>query len=219
MGIVHNLSAAARTPCAYEPTAREATALATFAKRKEAVRKAPYLKTEAVACGDSVQARLQPDHADRGVAYDLMMEAFAVTEFPLLEGLLKDLAGLARNGNAVDANSMNYAVSIARGIDPQDPTEALIASQMAAIHMSTMRFANLVATLSANSSNNSQLEAYERSMSRLARTFAAQVEALKRYRSKGEQRVIVRHVTVKDGGQAIVGNVSHGGGAEQENER
>jgi hypothetical protein len=33
--------------------------------------------------------------------------------------------------------------------------------------------------------------------------------ALKRYRSKGEQRVIVERVTVEKGGQAIVGNVAH----------
>lgn len=193
--------------------------MSAFAKRKEAARKAPYLKSESVQVGDTVQARLLPDHDNRDVAYNLMMEAFGVTEFPLLEGLLKDLAALAQKDKAVDVNAMNYAIAIARGINPQDPTETLIASQMAAIHMSMMRFANLVATLPANSSNNSQLEAYERSMNRLARTFAAQVEALKRYRSKGEQRVIVKHVTVKQGGQAIVGNVSHGGGAEQENER
>ncbi|QKC81530.1 hypothetical protein [Mesorhizobium sp. NZP2077] len=219
MGKVHNLKVTTSVVKAYEPTPREEAALSSLRRRKEATRKAPYLKTEAVECGDTVQARVQPDHADRGVAYDLMMEAFAVTEFPLLEGLLKDLAGLAQTGSAVDANSMNYAVSIARGINPQDPTEALIASQMAAIHMSMMRFANLVATLPANSSNNSHLEAYERSMNRLARTFAAQVEALKRYRSKGEQRVIVKHVTVQEGGQAIVGNVAHGGGVGQKNDQ
>src|SRR5437016_1013262 len=38
-----------------------------------------------------------------------------------------------------------------------------------------------------------------------------QVEALKRYRSRGEQTVRVEHVTVNKGGQAIVGNVTHGG--------
>jgi hypothetical protein len=45
----------------------------------------------------------------------------------------------------------------------------------------------------------------------LARTFAAQVEALKRYRTGGEQKVTVEHVTVNAGGQAIVGSVTHGG--------
>ena len=35
-----------------------------------------------------------------------------------------------------------------------------------------------------------------------------QVEALKSYRSKGEQKMTVQHVHVAEGGQAIVGNVS-----------
>ena len=35
-----------------------------------------------------------------------------------------------------------------------------------------------------------------------------QVEALKNYRSKGEQRMVVQHVNVAEGGQAIVGDVS-----------
>ncbi len=49
---------------------------------------------------------------------------------------------------------------------------------------------------------------------KLAHTFAAQMEALKRYRSTGEQRVTVQNVTVSDGGQAIVGGtVTAGGGA------
>lgn len=65
-----------------------------------------------------------------------------------------------------------------------------------------MRFANLVAATPESSLAGGQLEAFERSMNRLARTFAAEVEALKRYRSKGEQRVIVKHVTVREGGQA-----------------
>jgi hypothetical protein len=53
---------------------------------------------------------------------------------------------------------------------------------------------------------------HERALNRLARTYAAQVEALKRYRSKGEQRVIVERVTVNEGGRAIVGNVARGVG-------
>jgi hypothetical protein len=36
------------------------------------------------------------------------------------------------------------------------------------------------------------------------------MEALKRYRTGGEQKVTVQHVTVSEGGQAIVGNVTQG---------
>ena len=47
---------------------------------------------------------------------------------------------------------------------------------------------------------------------KLLRTFTMQMEALQRYRGKGQQRVTVEHVHVHQGGQAIVGNVTPGGG-------
>jgi hypothetical protein len=42
------------------------------------------------------------------------------------------------------------------------------------------------------------------------RTFTAQLEALQRYRGKGQQKVTVEHVNVNAGGQAIVGTVHPG---------
>jgi hypothetical protein len=54
-------------------------------------------------------------------------------------------------------------------------------------------------------------------LNKLARTFAAQVEALKKYRSAGEQTIKVQYVTVNDGGRAIVGNVKQGGGGTEKN--
>ena len=58
-----------------------------------------------------------------------------------------------------------------------------------------------------------------RAFNKLARTFAAQMEALRKYRTGGEQNVTVKHVTVNEGGQAIVGNVEHspGGGRSKKN--
>ena len=61
----------------------------------------------------------------------------------------------------------------------------------------------------ANADKLPQQESAERALNKLARTFAAQVEALKRYRTGGEQKVTVEHVTINEGGQAIVGNVSN----------
>ena len=42
---------------------------------------------------------------------------------------------------------------------------------------------------------------------KLLRTFTMQLEALQRYRGKGQQKVTVEHVHVNAGGQAIVGTV------------
>ncbi len=50
---------------------------------------------------------------------------------------------------------------------------------------------------------------------KLMRTYATQVEALGRLRRGGEQRVVVQHVTVNDGGQAIVGDVNRPGGGKK----
>jgi hypothetical protein len=53
---------------------------------------------------------------------------------------------------------------------------------------------------------------------KLLRTYTTQVEALARLRRGGEQRVIVQHVTVPEGGQAIVGAVSQSGGGRESDE-
>jgi hypothetical protein len=49
-----------------------------------------------------------------------------------------------------------------------------------------------------------------------ARTFASQFEALKKYRSTGEQSIKVRHVNVHDGRQAIVSSTLQTGEGEME---
>jgi hypothetical protein len=44
-----------------------------------------------------------------------------------------------------------------------------------------------------------------------SRTYLAQMDTLKKYRAKAQQTVRVESVTVNEGGQAIVGDVTHGG--------
>ena len=83
--------------------------------------------------------------------------------------------------------------------------ESMLAAQMATVHVAMMTFARRLD----NVETIEQQDSTERAYNKLARTFAAQVEALKRYRTGGEQKVTVEHVTVNDGGQAIVGPVMH----------
>ena len=67
-----------------------------------------------------------------------------------------------------------------------------------------------------NADNFQQKDFTERTLNKLARTFSVQVETLKRYRSNGEQKVVVEHISVNEGGKAIVGNVTHGGAGSSE---
>jgi hypothetical protein len=95
-------------------------------------------------------------------------------------------------------------LAMVKGIGPKDEVEALMAAQMAAVHIATMTFARRLAHVE----NIPQQDSAANAFNKLARTFAVQLEALKRYRTGGEQKVTVQHVTVNDGGQAIVGAVS-----------
>lgn len=83
----------------------------------------------------------------------------------------------------------------------------MLASQMAAIHNATMTAARQLANATGIPAQDSASNIFNK----LARTYAAQVEALKKYRSAGEQTIKVQHVVVNEGGQAIVGNVDAGG--------
>ena len=83
--------------------------------------------------------------------------------------------------------------------------------------MASMTFARRLAHVETIQQQDSAQNAFNK----LARTFAAQAEALKRYRSGGEQKMTVQHVHVADGGQAIVGNVNaptEGVGARKKSE-
>lgn len=141
----------------------------------------------------------------------LLMEAMGTSERDFCEGMLLQLGKVATQGQNVSEMALNFMISVIKGVDPQDPLEAMLAAQMSAIHMLTMEFSRRLN----NVDNIPQQDSAERALNKLGRTYAAQLEALKRYRSSGEQKVTVEHVTVNTGGQAIVGNVAHGGAGEK----
>jgi len=147
-----------------------------------------------------------PDHIHEATGTLLLMEALGTGELDFYRGLVAQLANAASRGSEPDEDSINFMLSVIKGIQPRDQVEAMLASQMAAVHMATMTFARRLAHVE----NILQQDSAERAFNKLVRTFAAQIEALKRYRTGGEQKVTVQHVTVSEGGQAIVGNVTHG---------
>ncbi len=166
----------------------------------------PYPPRMKVTKNDGV-ARIEVDHPTPAVGLALLMNALGTTDPSFLDGLLGQLANAGTHGRNVEEREFNFMLSLVIGVEPRDQVEAMLAAQMAAVHMATMTFARRLAHVD----NIPQQDSAERAFNKLARTFASQVEALKRYRTGGEQKVTVEHVTVNDGGQAIVGNVSHGG--------
>ena len=134
----------------------------------------------------------------------LKMGTVALDDFDFYGGLLTQLANVDTQEKIPNERGTNFMLAMVRGIGPKDEIEAMMAAQMAAVHMTTMTFARRLAHVD----NILQQDSAERAFNKLARTFAVQVEALKRYRTGGEQKVTVQHVTVNEGGRAIVGSVS-----------
>jgi hypothetical protein len=187
----------------YEPTPYERRTLDAFHAKEKEKPPAPRIK---VSEKNGV-TQLVFDQPESAIAQARILEALGTHDFDFMNGLIDQLANVSVKGEKVDERELNFVLSVVKGIEPRDQVEAMLAAQMAATHNATMTFARRLNRVE----NIPQQDSAERAYNKLARTFAAQVEALKRYRSGGEQTVRVEHVTVNEGGQAIVGNVSPGG--------
>ncbi len=192
----------------YEPTPREKEIVQKMADHHKV---APSLKIEIE--GTAVQ--LSPDHPDPECGQALLMEAMGTKETAFLGLFLTQLGNVASQGRELDKSGLNFMLSVVKGVEPKDQMEAMLAAQMAAVHMATMTFARRLAHVD----NIPQQDSAERAFNKLARTFTTQMEALKRYRTGGQQKVTVEHVTVNEGGQAIVGNVETGGRGDEKKRR
>ncbi len=149
-------------------------------------------------------------HTDPDLATILMMADIGTCDGHFLEGMQGQIATIGSHGRKIDEVASNFLLSVVRGVQPRDELETMLAVQMGAIHQATMTFARRLNHVD----NIPQQDSAERALNKLARTYAMQMEALKRYRTSGQQKVTVEHVTVNAGGQAIVGAVQGGGGRD-----
>ena len=182
----------------YEPTPREREAVEAWRKGIPS----PRLK---VSRKDDITT-IAPDHQDLQTGGALLMQALGTTNTDFFNGIIRHLTNVARQGSDLEG-TLNFMLAVVKGLEPKDQVEAMLGAQMAAVHMATLTLACRLA----RTETIPQQDSAERAFNKLARTFAAQVEALKRYRTGGQQKVTVEHVTVNEGGQAIVGSVTQGG--------
>ncbi|WP_371135583.1 hypothetical protein [Bradyrhizobium sp.] len=133
-----------------------------------------------------------------------MAEALGVVGRDAMDGILRQLVRASINDDGPDEVNLGFMISMMQGIKPRDCVEAMLVAQMVSVHVMAMRCSQQLA----NADDLAQQDTAARSLGRLARTFPAQIEALSRYRSRGEPAITVQNVSVADGGKAIVGNVT-----------
>ena len=163
--------------------------------------------------------KIVPQETDNKLFSTKMMQALGTADQELQFSLLQQLVGTLNVGNTGEdfdpntlVNSYDNVMALLQGIAPKDEIESMLSLQMIGTH-------NLAMTVMARATNPDQTFKWAQVCMnysiKLLRTFTAQMEALKKYRSKGEQKMTVEHVHVNEGGQAIVGNVKTTGGEEK----
>jgi hypothetical protein len=184
-----------KTPAKYEPTEREIAIAAGQLQRRKTLGQGIKLDDE---------GRLEIDHPEKAIGASLLMESCGTADGAFLTPLLNQLANATGKGKNVSEADLNFVLSVIADIKPRDQLEAMLASQMACVHIASMTFARRLNHVD----NIQQQDSAEKAYNKLLRTFTSQMEALRKYRTGGEQKVTVQHVQVNEGGQAIVGNVS-----------
>ena len=102
------------------------------------------------------------------------MNSIGTTSGDFLEGLILQLVNASKEKTPLEKGA-NFMLAVVKGIEPRDQIEAMLAAQMAAVHMASMTFARRLAHVE----NIPQQDLAERALNKLTRTFAAQVAALK----------------------------------------
>lgn len=150
------------------------------------------------------------DHPDDQVGARLLAESIGSPSPAVFNDLVRQLKANSMDQKAdIDAGKLNFALGTVAAVKPRDIFEALLATQMAQVHAAMMDATRRAGQAGHHSIRDAEL----RAANALARTFTTQLEALKRYRSSGHQRVTVIHQHIHEGGQAI-GVTNHGGGRD-----
>ena len=138
------------------------------------------------------------------VGLTLLAEALGCADQEFLMGLLSQVVDVCSRDGKIDELALNFMISVIKGIKPMDQVESMLAAQMAATQMLSMQFAGRLLRPQSLPAQYSD----ERAYNKFTRTYTSQVQVLKLKRSSGEQTVTVQNVSLSEGSQAIVGNVT-----------
>lgn len=151
--------------------------------------------------------KVTTDHKDQTIGHLLLSQACGASSIESLSRLFEHLINFCDGPPERVERHLNAFVSAIACIEPRDDTEMMLATQMVLTHELSMNMALQVR----RAETIPQQDCAERGFNKMARTYTMQMDALRKHRRGGEQKVTVEHVTVNSGGQAIVGSVETGG--------
>jgi hypothetical protein len=107
-----------------------------------------------------------------------------------------------------ESSRLAKAAVLIKAFDPVNPLEAMLATQMGAVH--TLVLAE--AKRASHATYLDSLKQHTNQATKLSRLFLEQVAVYERLKGKGQQKIIVEKVTVESGGQAAIGVYEPRGG-------
>jgi hypothetical protein len=154
-------------------------------------------------------------HDDAGGIIAQQRATFGTVSPEFASCMAADVCDIVRSrGEAMPApDKINAGIAAVAGIEPQNEYEAMLAAQMVGVHSVAMD----MLSRAKQAGTTEHLERYGSLATKMLRTYTAQIEALAKLRRGGSQKVMVEHVHVYPGSQAIVGAVTQGGGGYLEN--
>jgi hypothetical protein len=196
-------------PLVPSPSPSEAKAIADAHDRMAGRRP----RIEASVKSEDGVMKIGAPHSDTTGFVTQLYDCFGTASAAFAEQAIGQLVAIISGKGSVSATQteLNAVLAAIDGMRPTDEIEAMLAIQMIAAHEMAMEMLRRAK----QADLAPRLQEYGSLAVKFLRTYAAQAEAIARLRRGGEQRVIVQHVNVNEGGQAIVGAVSHPGGSKK----
>jgi hypothetical protein len=110
------------------------------------------------------------------------------------------------------AHIANATIDALVSMNPKDVIEGQLCSRLIILNNQYMEFMRRTVNPCAGTT---EIDMNINRSTKLMRLYNETLDALNKHRRKGEQKVIVQHVNVNNGGQAIVGNIQTGGGGNE----
>jgi hypothetical protein len=153
----------------------------------------------------AVQATAYPPQEARGVWWERLKTALGTCSSAFVQASLSQLIAACRLPlGGISEVAVNAALAFIEGQRPQNELEAALVIQMACTHSATM---NIFSRIHGDYCGERTLNIGANALARLMRTYAIQVETLRRLRNGVVQVVRVEHVHVEKGAQAVIGAV------------
>jgi hypothetical protein len=138
-----------------------------------------------------------------------LADALGTASADFVEAALHQLTKAVAFCDAPEAGSeleLNSALALVEAIRPENEVEAALSLQMAATHRLAMELLSRLR----RGSTLANARVFGGLATKLLRAFADQMETLNRTRKGGHQVIRIERVTIADGGQAVIAQVSPG---------